>query len=136
MLAATSRTAAREYFRNPDFGILFIGPEEMTRDFPQSFIFKECGGNQTLDLGEKRRVAQQNLQDLGFKRLLHADILPTLADIAGADITDLKLEGRSLAPLLKDNSTKWPDRTLFFHGGRSTSAHSETFGLPDVCVVL
>lgn len=56
-------------------------------------------------------------QDLG-QLARHIDIFPTLADIAGADRSDLKLEGRSLAPLLKNASTKWPDRTLFFHGGR------------------
>lgn len=48
----------------------------------------------------------------------HIDILPTFAELAGADISKLKLEGRSLAPLLRDDSSKWPDRTLFFHGGR------------------
>lgn len=56
-------------------------------------------------------------QDLG-QLARHIDLFPTLADIAGADISDIGLEGRSLAPLLRDTSMEWPDRTLFFHGGR------------------
>nr|WP_229809435.1 arylsulfatase [Roseibacillus persicicus] len=48
----------------------------------------------------------------------HIDIFPTLADLAGADISGLGLEGRSLIPLLKDPATEWPDRQLYFHGGR------------------
>lgn len=48
----------------------------------------------------------------------HIDIFPTLAEVAGADISDLKLEGRSLIPLLKDPKSAWPDRKLFFHVGR------------------
>ncbi|MBK1825539.1 arylsulfatase [Haloferula rosea] len=56
-------------------------------------------------------------KDLG-QLARHIDMFPTLADIAGADISDLGLEGRSLAKLLADDSMDWPDRTLFFHGGR------------------
>lgn len=48
----------------------------------------------------------------------HIDLFPTLADFAGADISPLSLEGRSLLPLLKDPKTGWPDRQLYFHGGR------------------
>lgn len=48
----------------------------------------------------------------------HIDILPTLAELGGGNISDYKLEGRSLLPLLKDGATEWPDRMLFFHGGR------------------
>ncbi|MDP4793068.1 MAG: arylsulfatase [Verrucomicrobiales bacterium] len=48
----------------------------------------------------------------------HIDIFPTFAELAGADISDLGLEGRSLVPLLKDAEAEWPDRNLFFHGGR------------------
>lgn len=48
----------------------------------------------------------------------HIDILPTFADLAGVDISDLGLEGRSLIPLIEDPAAEWPDRKLFFHGGR------------------
>lgn len=48
----------------------------------------------------------------------HIDLFPTLADLAGADISALGLEGRSLLPLLKDSDPAWPDRQLYFHGGR------------------
>jgi arylsulfatase A-like enzyme len=47
------------------------------------------------------------------------DIFPTFAEIAGAKIPEqIKLDGRSLLPLLKDRSAEWPDRTLFTHVGR------------------
>jgi arylsulfatase len=48
----------------------------------------------------------------------HIDIFPTLADLAGADISDIGLEGRSLMPLLKKPDAEWTDRKLFFHAGR------------------
>jgi arylsulfatase len=51
----------------------------------------------------------------------HIDILPTLAEIAGAELTaDVKqqVEGRSLLPLLKNPKAAWPDRTLVTHIGR------------------
>lgn len=48
----------------------------------------------------------------------HIDIFPTLADLAGADISKLGLDGRSLIPLLKNPKSEWPDRHLFFHKGR------------------
>ncbi len=70
-------------------------------------------------------------QDLG-QLSRHIDIFPTLADLAGADITDLKLEGRSLLPLLKQPDAAWPDRNLFFHGGRWPKAGaSGKFGKGD-----
>ncbi|MCE9606056.1 MAG: sulfatase-like hydrolase/transferase [Planctomycetia bacterium] len=51
----------------------------------------------------------------------HIDMLPTLADIAGAPLsaeTAAKLDGRSLRPLLLDQRAAWSDRTLFTHSGR------------------
>jgi arylsulfatase A-like enzyme len=49
----------------------------------------------------------------------HIDIFPTLAEITGAAVpSDLRLDGRSLAPLLKDPRAPWPDRFLFTHVGR------------------
>ena len=48
----------------------------------------------------------------------HIDMFPTFAEIAGADISDQNLEGRSLIPLLGKEEVAWPDRKLFFHGGR------------------
>lgn len=62
----------------------------------------------------------------------HIDIFPTLADLAGEDISDLGLEGRSLITLLRDPSAEWPDRKLFFHGGRWPKAGaSGKFGKGD-----
>jgi arylsulfatase len=51
----------------------------------------------------------------------HIDVLPTLADIAGAKLTaevKTQVEGRSLAPLLLDPKSDWPERILFTHVGR------------------
>lgn len=51
----------------------------------------------------------------------HIDIVPTLAAIAGATLTDAmkrQIEGRNLVPLLKDPKAAWGDRTLVTHIGR------------------
>jgi arylsulfatase len=51
----------------------------------------------------------------------HIDVFPTLAQIAGANLTpeiSRQVEGRSLLPLLKDANAPWPDRTLVTHVGR------------------
>lgn len=56
--------------------------------------------------------------DIG-KLTAQIDLFPTFAEIAGAKIPDqIKLDGRSLLPLLKDQSALWPDRTLITHVGR------------------
>lgn len=49
------------------------------------------------------------------------DIYPTLATIAGAELTDetkKQVDGRNLAPLLKDQQAEWDYRTLVHHVGR------------------
>ncbi len=49
----------------------------------------------------------------------HLDILPTLAELCGAAISeDMGVEGRSLLPLLKNPRADWPDRYLVIHVGR------------------
>jgi len=49
----------------------------------------------------------------------HYDIFPTLAAIAGATIPkETNLDGRSLAPLIKNPDVEWEDRYTFFHKGR------------------
>ncbi len=51
----------------------------------------------------------------------HIDFFPTVAEIAGAKLTDEvkgQVEGRSLVPLLRDPKAEWPDRILFTHVGR------------------
>ncbi len=82
------------------------------------------GGKGTLNQGGARvplffrlpglTVAGRDLNQLAR----HIDIFPTFAELAGADISDLGLGGRSLIPLLKDPAAALPDRKLFFHGGR------------------
>ena len=49
----------------------------------------------------------------------HIDIFPTFAELAGAKPpAGVALDGRSLAPLLRDPRAPWPDRYLFTHVGR------------------
>jgi arylsulfatase len=49
----------------------------------------------------------------------HLDFFPTLAELAGTPIpAKVKLDGRSLVPLLKNKDAAWEDRTLFTHVGR------------------
>ena len=48
----------------------------------------------------------------------HIDILPTLAEIAGAKIPEDQVEGRSLVPFLKNLKIKPKDRYLFTHKAR------------------
>jgi arylsulfatase len=48
----------------------------------------------------------------------HIDILPTLAEIAGAKIPEDQVEGRSLVPFLKNLKVKRSDRYLFTHKAR------------------
>ena len=48
----------------------------------------------------------------------HIDVLPTLAELAGAKFPKKQVEGRSLLPLLEDASAKQPDRYLFTQKAR------------------
>jgi arylsulfatase A-like enzyme len=44
----------------------------------------------------------------------HIDVLPTLLEAAGVPVPDhLRLDGRSLLPLLEGKQVEWPERTLF-----------------------
>jgi arylsulfatase len=62
------------------------------------------------------------LQPADVDRLAaHIDFFPTVAEIAGAKLSDAvkrQVEGRSLVPLLRDPRAAWPDRILFTHIGR------------------
>lgn len=45
----------------------------------------------------------------------HVDMFPTLLDVCGAGIPDgVRVDGRSLMPLLGGDGAEWEDRTLFF----------------------
>jgi arylsulfatase len=51
----------------------------------------------------------------------HIDVLPTLAEVAGASLDDRarsQVEGRSAWGLLTGKSDRWPERTLFAHVAR------------------
>ena len=51
----------------------------------------------------------------------HIDVFPTLAELAGATLTDEiknQVQGRSLVPLLRDPHAPWADRVLVTHAGR------------------
>ncbi|MFC7337863.1 arylsulfatase [Haloferula chungangensis] len=56
------------------------------------------------------------------------DIYPTLAEIAGAKLSDKvekQVEGISLVPLLKNPKAEWPYRTLVHHVGRWDKGKAE-----------
>jgi arylsulfatase A-like enzyme len=56
----------------------------------------------------------------------HIDIFPTLAQLSGARIPEsIKLDGRSLVPLLMQPRSEWPDRFLFTHVGRWEKGQAE-----------
>ncbi len=48
----------------------------------------------------------------------HIDLLPTLADLAGAEIPEEQVDGRSLVGLLAGQQGHWPDRNLFTQKAR------------------
>ena len=49
----------------------------------------------------------------------HIDVLPTLLDACGVSPPEhVKLDGRSILPLLEGRHVDWPDRTLFFQWHR------------------
>jgi arylsulfatase A-like enzyme len=49
----------------------------------------------------------------------HIDLLPTLMDACGLALPpEVRIDGRSLYPLLRGEQTPWPDRTLFFQWHR------------------
>lgn len=49
----------------------------------------------------------------------HVDVLPTLADLCGAECPPgVALDGSSLVPLLKGDDANWPERTLLVHSQR------------------
>jgi arylsulfatase/arylsulfatase A len=58
----------------------------------------------------------------------HIDLLPTMLEIAGvAPPSDLRLDGRSLMPLLTESKSEWPERSLFIQGhrgGRPVAGHN------------
>ncbi len=55
----------------------------------------------------------------------HIDLFPTLAELAGARVPKtIQIDGRSLAPLLKDPDATWANRNLFTHVGRWESGQA------------
>jgi len=49
----------------------------------------------------------------------HIDVLPTLIELCGLKRPqDVAFDGTSLAPLLKGETSRWPDRTLLVHSQR------------------
>jgi len=49
----------------------------------------------------------------------HIDIFPTLAELCGGKLPEgVKLDGRSLTPLLRDGEAPWGERYVFVHVGR------------------
>jgi len=59
------------------------------------------------------------LQEPGDRLAAHIDVLPTLIELCGLKRPGgVKFDGASLAPLLRDKTSRWPDRTLLVHSQR------------------
>ena len=60
----------------------------------------------------------------------HIDMMPTLLEAAGVALpTGIKLDGRSILPLLEGRAMDWPDRTFVFQshrGNRPSPLHNMT----------
>lgn len=70
----------------------------------------------------------------------HIDVLPTLAEACGAHLpAGVRLDGKSLLPLVRDARAAWPDRTLYtqWHRGdepvlyRGCAARTQRYKLVD-----
>lgn len=48
----------------------------------------------------------------------HIDLMPTLVDLAGGELPNGQVEGRSLLPLIENPKSEWADRYLFTHVAR------------------
>lgn len=60
------------------------------------------------------------------QRLMHIDVLPTLAELCGLCGTEkLDLDGRSFASLLRDPQSTWPDRLLYTFSFGDSNALSQ-----------
>ena len=58
------------------------------------------------------------------------DILPTLSDLAQIEVNTLKpLDGKSLKPLLMDNSPSWDARVVYNHWNSGTSIRTQQYRL-------
>jgi len=58
------------------------------------------------------------------------DILPTLANLAGADLkTEKPIDGKDLTPLLYGRDSRWGDRLIYNHWNGKTSVRSEKYRL-------
>src|SRR5437660_1104012 len=67
----------------------------------------------------------------------HIDLFPTLAEIAGAKLSDgvkKQVEGRSLLRLLKNPQAQSPDRFLVTHVGRWPRGKAEEWKFKDCCI--
>ncbi|MEX2316636.1 MAG: arylsulfatase, partial [Pirellulales bacterium] len=65
----------------------------------------------------------------------HVDYFPTFVELAGAKIpAEVKLDGRSLLPLLADPQAAWPDRYVFVHLGRWPKGQAEEWKFQNCAV--
>jgi arylsulfatase A-like enzyme len=68
----------------------------------------------------------------------HIDVLPTLLEAAGVDIPPgLRIDGRSLLPLLEERAASWPDRLLVLqsHRGNEPSRYHHFAAIQDAASV-
>lgn len=107
---------------------------------PGKAIGKDANGNDVLPFNDNMKGHKNSVEEGGvrvpffvrwdkYSRVMadrdidqlsaHIDILPTLAELAGANIPSDQVEGRSMLPLIQnDSNAKLKDRMLVSHIGR------------------
>jgi arylsulfatase len=65
----------------------------------------------------------------------HVDLFPTFAELTGAKLPEkVKLDGKSLVPLMKDPKAAWPDRYVFTHVGRWAKGKAADSKYANCCI--
>ena len=65
----------------------------------------------------------------------HVDLFPTFAELTGAKLPEkVKLDGKSLVPLMKDPKASWAERYVFTHVGRWAKGKAAESNYANCCI--